>query len=270
MEAFQSSGSKFFPVLQLQALYDVEEKREKATPPRRGMLERGEDGKVKWVDSPDGWCIMHKEPSPDSAYIITVDSSEGTEDEDHDPSGLLVTTAPYDVGKPEEEVFEYNGYLDPDQLGAFACLVGEFYNWAFIMHEDNNHGITVSHVLREENYPSVYEREQFDELTQDITTKIGFRSDPKTKPQILNLLKADLREGKYKPLTTAALSELMAFKKTKAAHKSGLYSGKAQAGAHDERVIIRAMNRLAAQVCPRVPPGKLFKYDDVAKHYARR
>lgn len=270
MEAFQSSGSKFFPVLQLQKMYDEAEKRELKSPPRRGMLERDENGKPKWIDDPEGWCILHKEPEPGMAYITTVDSSEGTEDEDHDPSGLLVTSAPYDAGKLEEEVFEYNGYLDPDQLGHFACLVGEWYNWAFVMHEDNHHGITVSHVLRSENYPALYEREVFDDQTQEVTTKLGFRTDAKTKPQILNLLKADLRDGRYVPRTRAALEELMAFKKSKVAHKGGLYSGNAKAGSHDERVIIRAMNRLAAQVAPRTPPGKVFDYNRVAKHYARR
>lgn len=270
MEAFQSSGSKFFPVLQLQKMYDVVEKAEREAPPKRGTVVRDGLGRIKWVDDPDGWCIMHKEPSPDMAYIATVDTSEGTEDEDHDPSGILITTAPVDLGRVEEEVFEYNGYLDPDQLADFSMLLGEWYNWAYIMHEDNNHGITVSAKLRSEGYPNVYEREVVDDITQDITTKIGFRSDAKTKPQILNLLKASLREGKYRPLTTAALEELMAFKKSKVAHHNGLYSGNAQSGSHDERVIIRALNRLAASLAPRVPPGKSFKYDKAAPNYARR
>ncbi len=270
MEAFQSSGSKFFPILQLQALFDKEEAVERAKAPRRGTVERDERGKPVWIDDPQGWCILHKEPVEGMSYIATVDSSEGTEDEDHDPSGILVTTCPTDAGKMEEEVFEYNGYLDPDQLADFAMLLGEWYNWAFLMHEDNHHGITVSQSLKRENYPSVYEREVFDEITQDINTKIGFRTDAKTKPQILNLLKADLREGTYVPRTTAAIEELMAFKKSKVVHKGGLYSGNAQAGAHDERVIIRAMNRLAAQVAPRTAPGKEFKYQKAAANYSRR
>lgn len=270
MEAFQSSGSKFFPVLTLQPLFDAEEKKEREQPPRRGMLERDGSGKPVWVDDPTGWCILHKEPEPGMAYIGTIDTSEGTEDEDHDPSGMLVTTAPADVGKLEEEVFEYNGFLDPDQLAKFAMLVGEWYNWAYLMHEDNNHGITVSYFLREDCYPVVYEREHFDEVTQELTKKLGFRSDAKTKPQILNMLKADIREGKYVPKTTAALEELMAFKKSKAAHKGGLYSGNAQAGSHDERVIIRALSRLAATMAPRSVASASFNYKKASPKIGRR
>lgn len=270
VEAFQASGSKFFPVKQLQDLYDRYEEAERKEPSKRGMLERDEKGRPKWIDDPSGWCILHKEPLPDMAYIITADASEGTEDEDHDPSGILVTSAPEDPGRLEEEVFEYNGFLDPDQLGDLVCLVGEWYNWAYEMHEDNNHGITVSHVVREKGYPNCYEREVFDDQSQEVTTKLGFRTDAKTKPHILNLLRADIREGKYVPKTVAAVEELIAFKKSKAAHKGGLYSGEAQAGSHDERVIIRAMNRLAAQRAPRTPPGKAFDYGKVSKHYARR
>lgn len=270
MEAFQSSGSKFFPVQVLQPLFDKYEEEERKNPPKRGTVIRDEAGKPEWVDDPDGWCILHKEPDPSLAYATMVDTSEGTEDEAHDPSGFLVLSLPQDVGKLEEEVFEYNGFLDPDQLAQFAMLVGEWYNWSYIMHEDNNHGITVSHFLRLENYPSVYERETFDDVTQEVTTKLGFRSDAKTKPQILNLLKADLREGKYQPRTTAAIEELLAFKKSKVAFKGGLYSGAASAGGHDERVIIRAMGRLAAQLAPRVPPGRAFNYDTASKNYTRR
>lgn len=271
MEAFQSSGSKFFPVLKLQEMFDAEERREREKPRRRGTLQRNkESGKPEWVDDPDGWCILHKEPSPTMSYIVTVDTSEGTDDEDHDPSGLLVTTCPVDSGALEEEVFEYNGFLDPDELGHFAVLVGEWYNWGFLAHEDNNHGITVSYVIRDQNYPAAYEREEFDEQTQEVTRKLGFRSDAKSKPHILNLLKADLREGRYVPKTCAALEELMAFKKSKVAHKGGLYSGNAASGHHDERVIIRALNRLAAQVAPRVVIGKVFEYSKAVKNYKRR
>lgn len=270
MEAFQSSGSKFFPALILQAMYDEEEKIETKAPPKRGSIHRNSAGKIEWVDDPQGWCILHKEPDPDMAYIMTVDASEGTEDEDHDPSGFLVTTAPVDPGKLEEEVFEYNGFLDPDQLGEFSELIGEWYNWAFIGHEDNNHGITVSHIYRRDNYPCVYEREVVDEQTQEVTSKLGFHTDAKTKPQMLNLLKGDIREGRYRIKTTAAIAEHLSFKKSKVAYKGGLYSGNAEKGQHDERVIIRALNRVMAQVAPRTPAGRTASYKDVAKHYVRR
>lgn len=270
LESFQSSGSKFFPALKLQEMYDVEEKEEAKNPPRRGTVVRDVSGKPVWVDDPQGWTVLHEEPSPDMAYIVTVDASEGNEAEDRDPSGILVTTAPADAVKLDEEVLEYNGWLDPDLLAEYAELIGEWYNWAYLAHEDNNHGVNISAVLRRDGYPCVMEREVVDEVTFEVVTKIGFHTDAKTKPYALNLLKAAIREGTYRIRTTAAIAEHLAFKKSKVAYKGGLYSGNAPSGQHDERVIVRAINRVAASVAPRSPAGRVTSYRDVAANYVRR
>jgi hypothetical protein len=89
---------------------------------------------------------------------------------------------------------------------------------------------------------------------------------------ILDLYKKALREGTTMPMTKEACFELLTFKKSKVAHKSGLYSGKAQAkGTHDERVMIRAITQLLLEVCPRVPPERGADFNkDIAAEYAER
>jgi hypothetical protein len=134
-EAFQSSAVSFFPVSLLETqLSNLEKKPE----PRRGRVERVKpvdgvplDKSIIFVDDPDGNCILHLEPDPAMAYVLAADASEGSESEELDPSGFLVTSAPSDASKPCVEVFEYNGSLDPDQQADLMALVGEWYNWAF-------------------------------------------------------------------------------------------------------------------------------------------
>lgn len=264
-EAFQSSAVSFFPVSLLETHLTA---LEKAPEPRRGFVERNVEKGIIFVDDPEGNAIIHQEPQGDMAYLLSADASEGTEDEEHDPSGFLVKTAPEDITKVSKEVFEYNGTLDPDTLADYMMLVGEWYNWAYLIWEDNNHGLLITRRVLEIGYGSFYEREKFDAKNQEITMQAGFRTTPSSKVLILDLLKKALKHGEAIPKCMAAVIELITFTKSKVAHKSGLYTGKAKAkGAHDERVIIRAMAELALTQCPRTPPNLGGSYEEDHEEY---
>ena len=259
-EAFQSSGVGFFPSAPLQEmLQSMEAKPLQVT---KGTWLFGDNKETAFDEDVDGDCVLRpgydpKEqdgtPRKDGYFVIAADSSEGTEDEEHDPSGILVTFVPYDQTRLPVEVMEYNGFREPFDLAKLLIALGYYYNNAYLIWEHNNHGQIITSAVVDEGYEPCYEREVYDSKALETTMRAGFYTDGKSKPFILDLLKEALTASRLLPLTREAVLELLTFKKKRLKYTAGIISGTAEKGSHDERVIIRALTHLAIRQGGMVP-----------------
>ena len=62
--------------------------------------------------------------------------------------------------------------------------------------ENNSHGIlTCTRLGKDMAYPAFFTEVQYDKITDRETVKLGFTTTAKTKPLIIDQLRASMREG---------------------------------------------------------------------------
>ena len=116
--------------------------------------------------------------------------------------------------------------LDDSYLTIPAKLfdLGQYYNWAMVVVENNIDNSIVDNL----SFNYEYEGEIFRERGKNL---LGFRTTTKTKKQMLSLLKKLIEEDKFKIADKATIDELFVFVQ----QKNGSFS--AQDGYHDDLVM---------------------------------
>lgn len=116
--------------------------------------------------------------------------------------------------------------LDDSYLTIPAKLfdLGQYYNWAMVVVENNIDNSIVDSL----SFNYEYEGEIFRERGKNL---LGFRTTTKTKKQMLSLLKKLIEEDKFKITDKATIDELFVFVQ----QKNGSFS--AQDGYHDDLVM---------------------------------
>ena len=90
----------------------------------------------------------------------------------------------------------FRAQVHPDYFAEILVALGYFYNTAKLIIESNNHGIlTCTRVGKDYAYPNFYTEVVYDKLSDKETIKLGFHTNAKTKPLIVDQLRAALREG---------------------------------------------------------------------------
>jgi hypothetical protein len=148
----------------------------------------------------------------DAKYVIGVDVSEGKLNKESDKKENDYSVI--DVTRVDnlKTVARWRGHIDPDLLGAIVYQIGLFYNTALVGVEVNNHGLTTVQSLRNKSYPRLYMRETSEENQfQERTAVMGWRTDKKTKPIIINNLGKAIREGAIIDLDIVFLSECQTY-----------------------------------------------------------
>ena len=102
--------------------------------------------------------------------------------------------------------------------------LGQYYNWAMVVVENNIDNSIVDNL----SFNYEYEGEIFRERGKNL---LGFRTTTKTKKQMLSLLKKLIEEDKFKIADKATIDELFVFVQ----QKNGSFS--AQDGYHDDLVM---------------------------------
>lgn len=145
-------------------------------------------------------------------YVVGVDVSEGKlnkESERKENDYSVIDVIRVDNWKT---VARWRGHIDPDLLGNVVYQIGRFYNDALVGVEVNNHGLTTVQSLRNKSYPNLYMRETNEENRfQERTAVMGWRTDKKTKPVIINNLAKAIREGDILDLDVVFLSECQTY-----------------------------------------------------------
>lgn len=191
-EAFLSSGRHIFNTKLLQLMYD------RCPPP----LWKGEltDNKhtISFDHLPEGRLSIWKPLKDFKSYLIACDVAEGVK------GGAFSVGAVFDRSS-WEVVAEFRDRLDPGQFGDVLSVLGEYYNWAILVPELNNHGHATIEALRRHAYPHILSTI---ELWPDEVKRAGFPTNIKTKEMIISALRNGIDTQSYVENSKVAIDEM--------------------------------------------------------------
>lgn len=193
-EAFLTTGRPVFNPEQLAGL--LEETRDVQ---QRLALESDE-----WVDNARGELTVFKKHDEGERYIIGADVAMGVRNGDFSVAQVL--------DSKKRQVATWRGQVHPDYFSEILYALGEYYNEAFIIVENNGHGIlTCTRLGKDLNYPNFYTEVQHDKLTDRETVKLGFSTTAKTKPLIIDQLRAAMRENELELNDKTTIREMLTY-----------------------------------------------------------
>lgn len=216
-EAFIVSGR---PAFNISALNKYRNKIQQ--PKRRGYIIDN-----KFVDDPNGYIWIWKEPVKDAYYVMGGDVAEGLITGDY--SCLQILDESLDV------VAAWHGHIDPDLLGIEAVKLAKMYNDAYIGVESNNHGLTTLRSITNQEYWNVYYQKTYDKIADTMSQKLGWNTNRRTKPLMINKLAEYIREGWIGLPWETLVSECFTY----VIEEDGTTN--AQIGAHDDTIMSLAI-----------------------------
>jgi hypothetical protein len=233
-EAFISTGRPVF-----NSEYVTERLREPKRPIRNMAVEEmSTDGKLLPMrvlrEHPRGELKVYRERDPQEHYVIGADVGMGLRSGIHgrssDPSVAQV------LDSKMRQVAVWRGRMHPDVFADVLIALGYHYNEALVAVERNNHGLVTAVGLRDKQYPNLYLDVSEGAIEPDRETiQIGFFTSEKTKPLIIDTLRAYDRERSIEINDPQTLEEMLQFVVSD--------SGRMQAedGCHDDCVISLAI-----------------------------
>ena len=219
-EAFIASGRPKFNVTALKR-YEAQ-----TEPGERGYLEyHGE--KVIFVPDEKGYLEIWNHPQPGIDYSIGADVAEG------------LIHGDYSCAFVGDETFElscmWHGHIDPDLFGDELVKLGKYYNNAYIGVENNNHGLTTLRRIQYLEYWNIYYSKTYDMITDKMSQKVGWHTNRKTKPMMINKLAEFIREEAIKIPSDLLISECFSY----VINDNGTTD--AQTGCHDDTIMATAI-----------------------------
>lgn len=166
--------------------------------------------------------------NPGGRYVVGADPAMGIASGDFSVAQVL--------DEKKRLVATWRGRVHPDHFASVLYALGDYYNEAHIIVENNSHGIlTCTRLIKDLAYSNAYLETQVDKITERETVKLGFTTTAKTKPLIIDQLRAAMREGELEIHDKTTLREMMTYIVT----ESG--SMEAEAGCHDDTVMALAL-----------------------------
>lgn len=224
-EAFLASGNPRFNTTKLEEMrhkcydcptYDLLEKKENLGTKIVPKIAEGAPLKV-WIQPQDG----HE-------YVIGADVAEGIE-EDYSVATVMDKMN-------HQTVARFRGDMEPSDFGEYLALLGKWYNDALIGAEINNHGLTTVQRLRDVGYSNLYRREMgIDERYEEYTSKLGWRTDVRTKPLMIDGLSEAISTDQIIDYDKIFIRECMTYIRDPRGRTN------AQEGQHDDTVIATAI-----------------------------
>ncbi len=238
-EAFLTSGRPVFNPVQLKTLSD------KAPLTKQRLALVVDDGANKWEENVLGELFVFRTrldgvvkedgtlpadgelPAEPERYSIGADVGGGVKG---DPSVAQV------LDSKNRQVAVWRGTILPDFYGRTLAALGEYYNWAHLGVELNNHGILTLHVLSKEvHYPHLYQDTVYDTVNETETQRLGFTTSVKSKPLVIDKLRGTVRDAKIEINDKVTIGEMQTF----IVAPSGKMQG--QEGCHDDHVMSLAI-----------------------------
>ncbi|GAB5503425.1 hypothetical protein [Pyruvatibacter sp.] len=191
-------------------------------------LEGHQETSFEWAENPRGELKVYHPHDPGETYYVGADV------------GLGMRTGDWSVAQVMDSdkrvVAMYRAQVDPDYFAYVLNELGYFYNEARIIVESNNHGIlTCNRLGKDLAYPNFFIEEVYDKTVDQFTEKLGFYVNVKTKPLILDQLRADVRERNVTIHDETTLSELSTY----IVNESGAMT--AENSCHDDTVMALAL-----------------------------
>ena len=238
-EAFIASGRPVFNPDQIHSFI------QKSEPPMYHMALEGE----VFEKHPRGELKVWREHEGHERYYIGADVAIGIRDGDYSVAQIL--------DGQKRLVASWRGHVHPDYFADVLFALGHYYNEARICVENNNHGLlTAIRLGRDLAYPNVYTELGEGQLNDRDTFTIGFRTTSKTKPLIIDRLRAALREDEMWISDKTTLQEMLQYIVT----ESG--SMEAEEGCHDDCV-------MALALANHVHDGKFTPIDVTSEYYTK-
>jgi hypothetical protein len=123
-----------------------------------------------------------------------------------------------------------------DYFGTVMANLGRYYNDALVCCERNGPGQLANRVLsNDEAYPNVYQEIQYDKITDTESTVVGFQTTMKSKPFVIDRLRANVRDRAIEIYDKTTLEELRSFIVTETGRMES------ERGTHDDTVIALAL-----------------------------
>ncbi len=201
---------------------------------------------VRTLTRPDG------EEQKAHRYVVAVDASSGVS---ADYSAVQVI----DV-EELEQVAEWQGKVDPDQLALVSFLLACVYNGATLAVETTG-GWGFAAVQRHRKMmgewkgpkqwrPQPYTRTIRDRLSDSWTDVLGWDTNTKTRAQMLDVTEQSLRDGSLTIHGQRTLAECFAFAQVQGP-SGGWGKPEAQKGSHDDLVVALAIGVAVAVRLPK-------------------
>lgn len=151
---------------------------------------------IKAVRVDDSALKVWELPQEGRRYVLGADVAEGKEvlsGEGRSGDYSVATVMDRDSRKT---VARWRGHIDPDKFGDVICNLGWWYNEATVAIETNNQGLATVQRVRDKLYRRMYMREHgFDELFEEPTIKMGWRTDKSSKYIMISDLSKAIRDG---------------------------------------------------------------------------
>lgn len=236
-EAFLTSGRPVFNPLQLTDML----------PKTKDLLDRRalEEGEMEV--NPRGEMLEWIKSVPGETYYIGADVAMGVKGGDFSVAQVL--------DSKKRQVATFRAHVHPDYFADILYAMGSYYNDALICPENNNHGIlTCNRLVKELDYPNVYQETVVDKLTEKETLKLGFSTNQKTKPLIIDQLRAAMRMNEIELNDKITIKEMLTYIVT----ESGAME--AEQGCHDDCVVALALANHVheGKFTPVVTPPELY------------
>ena len=201
--------------------------------------------------NPRGRLMLYREIDPRMEYTIGVDVSKGTGGEQDGAEGDWSVAQVLDQHK--RQVAIWRGKVEPDYLATILYHLGHLFNEARMAVEFNNHGILPNTLLFKtgimvhgelRTYENLYTREVYDKQSDELKQELGFYTDVKTRPLIIDELRQAVRDEVICLNDAGTIDEMTTFV---ADPKTGKIE--AEVGCHDDRVLALAIANHVHEGC---------------------
>lgn len=217
-EAFLTTGRPVFNAQQLTELLG------KACDPVARLALEGDE----WLPNVRGELVTYYHHDPGESYTIGADVAMGVRNGDYSVAQVL--------DSKKRQVAVWRGQVHPDYFADILRALGNFYNTARIIVENNSHGIlTCTRLGKDYAYENLYYTTEVDKITERESTTFGFRTTVKTKPLVIDQLRAAMREGEIELNDKTTIREMLTYIVT----ESG--SMEAEKGCFDDTVMSLAL-----------------------------
>jgi hypothetical protein len=109
------------------------------------------------------------------------------------------------------QVAVWRGIIHPDAFADILIALGYYYNTALICAERNNHGLLTCAKLRDSGYPMIFTDTTEGTLEPNDTIQIGFFTSERSKPLIIDKLRAVERQRLIEINDPVTLNEMLTY-----------------------------------------------------------
>ncbi|HLJ48982.1 MAG TPA: hypothetical protein VKU01_23360 [Bryobacteraceae bacterium] len=211
------------------------------------VIEEFPQKKLRFVPRDYGALVMGRRPDPAKAYVIGADPSKGKDVSEsrrgNDPDWSVGFVVDLETG---EQVAQLRERLRPAPFAEYLAILGELYNYAFLVPESNDAGF-IDALLRT-RYPleRIYNRRRDPtDRRSSQPEEIGFETTSTTRPWLIAALDDAMRDLAIIIRSPIAQQEIRTF----VIKPDGKMEH--QVGCHDDCVLAAALAVIGLRHAPR-------------------